>query len=83
MDGTAWVNQCPIIPSCAVTHICCICYYLTTFSDIYKFNVPDQSGTCWYQSHDSTQYCDGLRGALVVYDPDDPYADDYDVDDGK
>ena len=23
----------------------------------------------------ATQYCDGLRGALVIYDPDDPYKD--------
>lgn len=27
----------------------------------YNFNVPDQSGTYWYHSHLSTQYCDGLR----------------------
>ena len=25
-----------------------------------------------------TQYCDGLRGPLVVYDPDDPYKQLYD-----
>ncbi len=40
-------------------------------------------GTFWYHSHLSTQYCDGLRGAFVVYDPADPYADLYDVDDGE
>ncbi|KAF5390803.1 hypothetical protein D9757_004420 [Collybiopsis confluens] len=45
------------------------------------FNVPNQAGTFWYHSHLSTQYCDGLRGALVVYDPQDPYASLYDVDD--
>ena len=27
----------------------------------YNFEVPDQSGTYWYHSHVSTQYCDGLR----------------------
>ena len=31
----------------------------------------------------STQYCDGLRGAIVVYDPQDPHASLYDVDDGE
>lgn len=31
----------------------------------------------------ATQYCDGLRGALVVYDPNDPYKLFYDVDDGR
>ena len=37
-----------------------------------------------YESHRyiATQYCDGLRGPLVIYDPNDPFADMYDVDDG-
>ena len=41
-----------------------------------------QAGTFWYHSHVSTQYCDGLRGPFVVYDPHDPYAHLYDVDNG-
>ncbi|KAJ3716768.1 laccase [Lentinula guzmanii] len=61
----AFVNQCPIASG---------------DSFLYNFNVPDQAGF-WYHSHLSTQYCDGLRGALVVYDPQDPYAVLYDVDD--
>ena len=40
-------------------------------------------GTYWYHSHLSTQYCDGLRGPLVVYDPHDPQAHLYDVDNGE
>lgn len=40
------------------------------------------SGTFWYHSHLATQYCDGLRGGLVIYDPNDPHAALYDVDDG-
>ncbi|KAF8885058.1 Cupredoxin [Gymnopilus junonius] len=36
-------------------------------SFFYRFKVPDQAGTF------STQYCDGLRGPLVVYDPSDPH----------
>ncbi|KAI5123466.1 hypothetical protein M0805_008836 [Coniferiporia weirii] len=65
MDGPAWVNQCPIIPG---------------NSFLYNFSVPDQSGTYWYHSHLSTQYCDGLRGALILYDPNDPLKDMYDID---
>ena len=38
----------------------------------------DQPGTYWYHSHDSGQYPDGLRGPLIVHDPESPYADDYD-----
>nr|AEP71395.1 laccase 2 [Trametes gibbosa] len=64
-DGPAFVNQCPI----ASGH-----------SFLYDFHVPDQAGTFWYHSHLSTQYCDGLRGPFVVYDPHDPQAHLYDVD---
>ncbi|KAJ7142656.1 laccase [Mycena epipterygia] len=66
MDGPAFVNQCPITAG---------------HSFLYDFAVPDQAGTFWYHSHLSTQYCDGLRGPLVVYDPKDPAKHMYDVDD--
>ncbi|KAJ3981581.1 laccase 2 [Lentinula detonsa] len=65
-DGVAFVSQCPI----AANH-----------SFLYDFQVPDQAGTFWYHSHLAVQYCDGLRGPLVVYDPQDPQAYLYDVDD--
>ncbi|OCB91779.1 laccase [Sanghuangporus baumii] len=65
-DGPAFVNQCPIVPN---------------ESFLYDFENPGQSGTYWYHSHLSTQYCDGLRGPLVIYDPNDPLKDMYDVDD--
>nr|QBH72619.1 laccase [Trametes versicolor] len=64
-DGPAFINQCPISSG---------------HSFLYDFQVPDQAGTFWYHSHLSTQYCDGLRGPFVVYDPNDPAADLYDVD---
>ncbi|KII83064.1 hypothetical protein PLICRDRAFT_180758 [Plicaturopsis crispa FD-325 SS-3] len=64
-DGTASVTQCPIRPQ---------------KSFLYNFPVPDQAGTFWYHSHLSTQYCDGLRGPLIVYDPQDPHKSLYDVD---
>lgn len=31
----------------------------------------------------ATQYCDGLRGAFIIYDPQDPHKHLYDIDDGK
>ncbi|KAK7044111.1 hypothetical protein VNI00_007828 [Paramarasmius palmivorus] len=64
-DGVAQVTQCPIIPG---------------ESFLYDFRVPD-AGTYWYHSHISVQYCDGLKGPLVVYDPKDPYRHWYDIDD--
>ncbi|KAF9483026.1 laccase [Pholiota conissans] len=65
-DGPVGVTQCPIAPG---------------HSFLYQFGVPDQAGTYWYHSHHSTQYCDGLRGALVIYDRHDPYRSKYDFDD--
>ncbi|KAF8493484.1 laccase C [Russula emetica] len=64
-DGVDAVTQCPIIPD---------------ESFLYNFTVPDQSGTFWYHSHFQAQYCDGLRGALIIDDPDDPQKSLYDVD---
>ncbi|KAH0582280.1 Acyl-coenzyme A oxidase 2 [Termitomyces sp. 'cryptogamus'] len=65
-DGPVGVTQCPI---------------LAGNSFLYEFDVGDQAGTFWYHSHLSTQYCDGLRGPIVVYDPFDPFRLLYDVDD--
>jgi iron transport multicopper oxidase len=65
-DGPAMVTQCPISPN---------------HSFLYEFDLAEQAGTFWYHSHLSTQYCDGLRGAFVIYDPNDPQAHLYDVDD--
>ncbi|KAK7050577.1 multicopper oxidase/laccase [Favolaschia claudopus] len=65
-DGPSGINQCPI----AANH-----------SFEYTFETADQAGTFWYHSHLSTQYCDGLRGVMVVYDPNDPHKSLYDVDD--
>ncbi|KAF9468902.1 laccase 2 precursor [Collybia nuda] len=71
-EGTAWadgvsgVTQCPISPG---------------HSFLYDFKVPNQAGTFWYHSHLLAQYCDGLRGAFIVYDRLDPYRYKYDIDD--
>ncbi|KAJ6453702.1 laccase [Mycena sanguinolenta] len=62
-DGPAFVNQCPIAAN---------------DSFLYTFSTAAQTGTFWYHSHLSTQYCDGLRGAIVVYDPNDPHLSLYD-----
>ncbi|KAK0454222.1 laccase lcc5 [Desarmillaria tabescens] len=65
-DGPAFVSQCPIV---------------TGDSFLYTFDSANQAGTYWYHSHLATQYCDGLRGPLIIYDPHDPHAHLYDVDD--
>ncbi|CAE6434081.1 unnamed protein product [Rhizoctonia solani] len=65
-DGPAFVTQCPISQFNSYT---------------YEIPLHDQTGTFWYHSHLSSQYVDGLRGPLVIYDPDDPHKSLYDVDD--
>jgi iron transport multicopper oxidase len=62
MDGPVGVTQCPIPPGASFT---------------YNFTV-DQPGTYWYHSHHHGQYPDGLRGALIIHDPDSPHKDLYD-----
>ncbi|KAH9073518.1 laccase [Lactarius deliciosus] len=64
-DGAAFVTQCPLVPNESFT---------------YDFKALDQAGTFWYHSHFGGQYCDGLRGAFIVDDPDDPQKSLYDVD---
>ncbi|KAH0826954.1 laccase [Lanmaoa asiatica] len=66
VDGTSFVTQCPISQNHSFVH---------------KFTAGNQAGTFWYHSHYSSQTCDGLRGPIVIYDPDDPYRHLYDVDD--
>ncbi|KAF8335681.1 laccase precursor [Cantharellus anzutake] len=73
MDGPAFVTQCPIASGHNFT---------------YEFPTGGQTGTYWqalsqYHSHYSTQYCDGLRGPIVIYDPQDPYLGFYDIDDAS
>ncbi|KAI0281106.1 Cupredoxin [Russula aff. rugulosa BPL654] len=66
VDGPVGVTQCPLVPN---------------ENFVYQFNALDQAGTFWYHSHFKNQYCDGLRGPLIIYDPDDPHKCLYDVDD--
>ncbi|KAL2046495.1 hypothetical protein ABVK25_011830 [Lepraria finkii] len=62
MDGPTQVTQCPIGPG-------------ETFTQTFQVNQP---GTYWYHSHNRGQYPDGFRGALIIHDPSNPYAGQYD-----
>ncbi|KAM0815501.1 putative Cupredoxin [Seiridium cardinale] len=62
MDGPEQVTQCAIQPGSSFT---------------YKFTIS-QPGTYWYHSHTRGQYPDGLRGPLIIHDPDSPFLDRYD-----
>ncbi|KAJ6480709.1 Cu-oxidase-domain-containing protein [Mycena vitilis] len=65
-EGSPGVTQCPIAPNSSYTYT----------------NGPiEQAGSFWYHSQLSVQYIDGFRGPLIVYDPADPLAHLYDVDD--
>ncbi|TFK20840.1 laccase 9 [Coprinopsis marcescibilis] len=59
-DGPEGVTQCPIAQSGEAFE--------------YAFSAGEETGTYWYHSHFGTQYCDGLRGPLVIYDDNDPHS---------
>ncbi|CAG8510854.1 7430_t:CDS:2, partial [Dentiscutata heterogama] len=61
-DGSVGSSQCGIPPKGTFT------YNFTT----------DQVGTYWYHSHYPGQYIDGIYGAFIIHDPEDPYLDEYD-----
>ncbi|WDK17648.1 multicopper oxidase [Colletotrichum graminicola] len=62
MDGAAGITQCAIPPGNSFT---------------YDFEF-DQVGTYWYHAHNDGQYPEGLRGPLVIHDPEGPYEGKYD-----
>ncbi|KKA30900.1 hypothetical protein TD95_004084 [Thielaviopsis punctulata] len=62
MDGPTQVTQCAIPPGGEFT---------------YKFTLQ-QPGTYWYHSHHKGQYPDGLRGPLIIHDPENPFKGAYD-----
>ncbi|OCT50136.1 Iron transport multicopper oxidase FET3 [Cladophialophora carrionii] len=62
MDGVGSGTQCPVPPGATFT---------------YDFNIT-QPGTYWYHSHVDGQYPDGMRGPLIIHDPENPYADLFD-----
>jgi hypothetical protein len=57
-------------------------YSFLTSYDINILMLLLLQGTFWYHSHFRNQYCDGLRGALILDDPNDPQKHLYDIDDG-
>ncbi|OLN85725.1 Iron transport multicopper oxidase FET3-like protein 3 [Colletotrichum chlorophyti] len=62
MDGAVGITQCAIPPG-------------KSFTYDFKF---DQVGTYWYHAHNDGQYPEGLRGPLVIRDPEGPYQGKYD-----
>ncbi|PKS11751.1 hypothetical protein jhhlp_001740 [Lomentospora prolificans] len=62
MDGAVGIAQCPIPPG-------------ESFTYNFKFEQP---GTYWYHAHNDGQYPEGLRGPVVVHDPNGPYEGYYD-----
>ncbi|CAB4399147.1 unnamed protein product [Rhizophagus irregularis] len=67
--GTPWFDGVPGQTQCLIPD---------NYAFTYDFTVPDQAGTYWYHSHAMTQYVDGVVGALIIHDPDDPYLNEYD-----
>ncbi|KAJ7610575.1 Cu-oxidase-domain-containing protein [Mycena polygramma] len=65
-EGSPFVTTCPFGPNTSYT---------------YELPLGNQTGSFWYHSQLSLQYADGLRGTVIIYDPEDPQKSLYDVDD--
>ncbi|KAG1888706.1 multicopper oxidase-domain-containing protein [Suillus subluteus] len=70
-NGSNYADGTSFVTQCPIT---------LNHSFLHSFSTQNQAGTFWYHSHYS---CDGLRGALVIYDPQDPLAYMYDVNDAS
>ncbi|CAG8661563.1 8704_t:CDS:2 [Gigaspora margarita] len=68
MNQTTWFDGVPGLTQCPQS---------TGSSFSYIFKV-EQYGTYWYHSHFVAQYVDGLKGPIIVHDPEDPYKDSCD-----
>lgn len=84
-DGPAFVNQCPIASGNSFLYDFSVPNQAgrSTLNTFVALIINVDVGTFWYHSHISTQYCDGLRGPLIIYDPRDPHRHLYDIDNGQ
>lgn len=78
MDGPAAVTQCEIPPGSSFTYNFTVSTSSMGSSLSLTASKVNQTGTYWYHSHSRGQYPDGLRQALTVSAPDDPYLGQYD-----
>jgi iron transport multicopper oxidase len=76
VDGPAFVTQCPIGPVSDLVNVPFVypsraLLFQIPGANSFPYEMPlrdsEQTGTFWYHAHLSSQYVDGLRGALIVY----------------
>ncbi|KAJ3530214.1 hypothetical protein NMY22_g8668 [Coprinellus aureogranulatus] len=81
-DGPAGVTQCPIAPGHSFLYQFKTPGQAGTFWYHSHHRKPDlvSENAAFLIPLTVSQYCDGLRGAMVVYDPTDPHRNRYDVD---
>ncbi|MCJ1386547.1 hypothetical protein MMC17_009673 [Xylographa soralifera] len=78
MDGPVGVTQCGIPPGGSYTYEFTVSCSPTPPQQFLTTSQINQPGTYWYHSHVGGQYPDGLRGPLIIHDPNSPYAGQYD-----
>lgn len=88
MDGGSMVTQCPLPPNMTMTYEFTVssssreCHFMGQIARLVELTgfplKADASGTYWYHSHNMGQYPDGLRGPMIIHDPEDPYRRHYD-----
>lgn len=82
MDGPTGVTQCPVPPGSSVTYQWVAdtagSYWCTFAHNPSLVVLLVANRDMIDHSHNMGQYPDGLRGPLIVHDPNDPYAGKYD-----
>jgi iron transport multicopper oxidase len=79
MDGVDGVTQCPIAPQDSFLYNFKV-DQVGTYWYHSHFGMFAIIRKTWNElsTFSGVQYCDGVRGALVIYDPDDPLKSEYD-----
>lgn len=82
MDGTVGVSQCPISPNNSFQYVFTAgvagtYWYHSHYGEYLSYVILwDQDLLIVVMA--GVQYCDGIRGVIVVYDPNDPLKNFYD-----
>ncbi|KAK3117828.1 hypothetical protein LTR53_000377 [Teratosphaeriaceae sp. CCFEE 6253] len=79
MDGPVGVTQCDVPAGSSFKLNFTVGQAAGRTGSIADVQQIDQPGTYWYHSHTRGQYPDGLRGQLVVHDPENPYRGQFDA----
>lgn len=80
MDGPVGCTQCSVPAGSSISYDfnASITFRIRSMFLANRISQITQPGTYWYHAHADGSYPDGLRGPLIINDPNDPYKGKYD-----